>query len=211
MKKQTKILILLLIILFFIIVGLGAYYLFFKKEKVEEPPKNEIKITNTIEEYGYNLEDRDTTYYKEKFEELKALLNEEGFNQEEYIKLVSELFIIDLFTIDNKISRYDVGGLEFLYSDSKESFKTVAQNSIYKTVENNLDDTRNQILPVVKEVTVSNVNETTYKMPDESVVNGYAVNLTWSYEKDLGYDTSGSVILIPEDKKMSVVFYKAKN
>jgi len=211
MKKEKKILIILIIILLVVGVGLGVYFKIFKQEKIEEPPINEIKVTNTIEEYGYTLEDRDTEYFKEKFEELKELLNEEDFEKEEYIKLVSELFIIDLFTIDNKISRYDVGGLEFVYKDSVESFKTVLQNSIYKTVENNLDGTRTQTLPIVKDVTASEISETTYTMPDESVVDGYRVSLSWSYEKDLGYDEKGVIILIPEEKKIGVVFYKSKN
>lgn len=211
MKKKYKILIVLFIILLLLGVGLGIYFTCFKEKKVESPPINEIKVTNSIDEYGYTLEDRDTKYFKEKFEELKELLNQEEFEQEEYIKLISELFIMDLFTIENKISRYDVGGLEFVYKDSVSSFKSVLENSIYKTVENNLDGTRNQSLPIVNEVTVTDVKETTYEMPDESIVNGYQVNLSWNYEKDLGYDDKGVIILIPEEKKMGVVFYKPKN
>ena len=133
------------------------------------------------------------------------------FTKQQYIQLVSELFIIDLYTIDNKISRYDVGGLEYVYAPAVESLKSVAINSIYKTVENNVDFSRTQELPVVTSITVGEITNYEYKMPDESTVSGYRVPVEWTYEKELGYDKSGVLILIPEDKKISIVFFKPKS
>ena len=210
MKKNTKILIALIVILVLMIVGGVLYFCVFKKEKPVEVPQKEVIVTNTIDEYGYTLEDRDTELFKEKFEELKTLLQTTDFSEETYRTLVSELFIIDFFTIQNKISRYDIGGLEYVYSGALESFKSVAEDTIYKTVENNLDDTRKQDLPVVTSIEVTEMSETTFTMPDETEVSGYRVALAWEYEENLGYDTSGVLILIPDGNKMSVVFYKAK-
>lgn len=213
MKKRYKIFLWLIVYFIVIATGLFLYFKFFKNptKEPEQPPVNEIKVTNSIEEYGYLLEDRDTELYKEKFETLKTLLAEEEYEKEEYVKLISELFIIDLYTIENKISRYDIGGLDFVYTDAVESFRSVTQNSIYKTVENNLDDTRVQSLPVVKSITSTEVSETTFTMPDDTTVEGYKVYISWEYEKDLGYDDSAALILIPDGKKMGVVFYKPKN
>ena len=200
----------LVIIFALMLIGGALYFFVWKKEEEPQEPQKEVTITNTIEKYGYFLEDRDTALYKEKFNELKTLLQEENYDEETYRALISELFIIDFFTLENKISRYDIGGLEFVYQDALESFKSVAENSIYKTLENNLDETRTQQLPEVTSVQVIEMSETTFTMPDESKMNGYQVSLSWEYQTDLGYDTSGVLILIPEDKKMSVVFYKAK-
>ena len=207
MKKKYKITLIVILILVLIGVGIFGYFFFFYEKPVEEPPVREVQITNTIEEYGYNLDDRDTALFKEKFEELKTLLNEENYNVEEYISLVSQLFIIDLYTIDNKISRYDVGGLEYVYSGAVSSFQSVIEGSIYKTVENNLDDSRTQELPEVATITVDSIKETTFTMPDESVVNGYGVDLSWTYVEELGYDTSATLILIPDQQKYGVVYY----
>ena len=206
MKKKNKILIILLLLLLAGGIGFGVYYFIFKEEPVTLEPTKEVQITNSIENYGYNLDDRDTELFKTKFEELKTLLNEEEFDTEEYVSLISQLFIIDLYTIDNKISRYDVGGLEYVYKDAVASFKSVAQNSIYKTVENNLDDTRTQKLPEVSEITIDSIKETTFTMPDDSVVNGYGVKLTWDYVENLGYDTHATLILIPDENKYGVVY-----
>lgn len=209
MKKKYKKIIAVLVIILVLVFGAFAYYKFFKSKPVDTPIK-EVKVTNTIENYGYNLEDRDTALYKEKYEKLKDILSQEEYDKDEYIKTISEMFIIDLFTIDNKISRYDVGGVEFMYSKAQASFKASVENSLYKTVENDLEDNRTQQLPVVSSIEVTNYETTTYEMPDKTIVDGYKVNLSWQYEKDLGYDDTGVLIVIPDDNKMGVAFYKAK-
>ena len=209
MKKKYKKIIIVLVIILLLVFGAFAYCKFFKSRPVDTPIK-EVKVTNTIENYGYNLEDRDTKLYKDKYEKLKELLSKDDYDKDEYIKLISELFIIDLYTIDNKISRYDVGGTEFMYTGAVSSFKASVENSLYKTVENDLEDNRNQALPVVSSIEITNYEPTTYEMPDQTVIDGYKVNLSWQYEKDLGYDDTGVLIVIPDGNKMGVVFYKAK-
>ncbi len=208
MKKRYKVMIIILLVVLLVASAIGIYFFFFRNKPVEQLPVNEIQITNSIEEFGYTLDDRDTKIFKEKFEDLKKILAEEEYDVEEYVSLVSQLFVLDLYTIDNKISRYDVGGLEYVYSDASSSFRTVAENSIYKTVENNLDDTRTQDLPEVSEIMLDSISETTFIMPDESEVSGYAVKLSWSYVKNLGYDTSATLILIPDGKKYGVVYFE---
>lgn len=209
MKKKYKKIIIVLVILLLLVFGAFAYCKFFKSKPADTPIK-EVKVTNTIENYGYNLEDRDTKLYKEKYEKLKELLSKDDYDKDEYIKLISELFIIDLYTIDNKISRYDVGGTEFMYTGAVSSFKASVENSLYKTVENDLEDNRNQALPIVSSIEITNYEPTTYEMPDQTVIDGYKVNLSWQYEKDLGYDDTGVLIVIPDGNKMGIVFYKAK-
>lgn len=212
LKKKYKIFLWLIVYFILAAIAFYVYFNYIKSRQVESlPPVNEVKVTNVIDKYGYTLEDRDTDLFKEKFDNLKELLELESYDKEEYIKLVSELFIIDFYTIDNKISRYDVGGLEYVYNEAISSFKSVAENSIYKKVENNLDDTRTQSLPVVSQIAVDTIEKTNYIMPDESTREGYTVKLHWSYVTDLGYDTSGVLILIPDGNKYGVVFYKQKN
>lgn len=206
MKKKYKVLLIIILLLILIVIGCFVYKQYFYKPDVtpDTPP---IQITNQIDEFGYTLEDRDTSLFKEKFESLKTLLNQEEYDKNEYITLISELFIIDLYTIDNKISKYDVGGLEFVYKDAVSSLKSVVQNSIYKNVENNIDGTRNQSLPEVSTIQVDSVSEYTYTMPDESKLDGYKVVLSWSYVNSLGYDTEGTLLLIPDDNKYGVVYF----
>ena len=89
-----------------------------------------------------------------------------------------------------------------MYTDAVASLKSVAQNSIYKTVENNLDDTRTQIdIRIDLSITVDSISDYEYIMPDESTIAGYRVALSWTYTENLGYDSEGVLVLIPDGIK----------
>ena len=211
MAKSKKILIILSMILVVVCLGLGAYFIFFKKPLNEESNIPEVKIMNKIEGFEYTLDERDTEIFKEKFEKLKALLETENFSEEEYVSLVSELFIIDLYTIDNKISKYDIGGLEYVYEPARDSFKSIVMDSIYKTVINNIGNKREQSLPIVTNTTVNSVTPSTYLMPDESEVSSYTVSISWEYETALGYDNGGTLELIKNNNRVDVVSFKPED
>ena len=94
-KKFVKVIFVL------IILGILGYLGYigiknFLPQKKEVGEVQVVQVTNSIDEYGYTLEDRDTELFKTTFEELKELLNQEDYEQEEYLKLISKLFIIDL-------------------------------------------------------------------------------------------------------------------
>ena len=44
-------------------------------------------------------------------------LNECDLKEEEYAKVISQLFVTDLFTLDNKLTSNDIGGLQFIYKE----------------------------------------------------------------------------------------------
>ena len=118
------------------------------------------------------------------------------------------LFRSDLYTIDNKVSKYDIGGLDYLYPSARDSFRAKVLDTLYKTVEDNSYGSRKQDLPVVKSVEVSDFKETTYEIQKESFL-AYQVLLDFTYEKDLGYDNKGSVLLIQKDNKFYVISYES--
>ena len=211
MKKKKKILIIVIVIIVLIGIGIGSYFLFFRSKSNEDVSVPEVKVMNKIDGYEYTLDDRDTEVFKEKFEELKKLLEAETFEEEEYVSLVSELFIIDLYTIDNKISKYDVGGLEYVYEPARDSFKSMVMDSIYKTVINNIDKKREQSLPIVLSTTVNEITPSTYEMPDNSEVESYDVDISWDYESSLGYDSEGTITLIKNDNRIDVVAFNPEN
>ena len=76
---------------------------------------------------------------------------------------------------------------------------------MYKGVESDIYDDRKQELPIVTNVKLGEVKETTFKYND-SDVDAYSVTLNWEYEDDLEYDDEKEFILIKEDdKKLSIV------
>ncbi len=199
MKK--KIVLFIFIIIFVYAIG-GIVYILMNKEKNPEP----IKVSNldTIKGYDYALRSNDTSLYKEIFNHLKDNLEGESINDEEYAKDIAKLFIIDLYTLNNKINKYDVGGSAFVHPDYVANYKLNVQNTLYKYMEDNSYDNRNQELPEVSSVEVITSEKTNYKI-DNNSLNGYKVTLEWSYTKDLGYDSKGVVTLVNVDNVYYVV------
>ena len=195
MKKKYKYPLLLLILVIIVIVGLILFKLFFAKDEV----KNNVKVIDSIVDFSYTLDERDTKLMKDNYQELKNILKEREIDYKEYAKVLAKLFVIDLFTMDNKINKYDVACLEYVYPDNLENFKTNVEDTIYKLMEDNTYGKRTEKLSIVNNVEITNEEE----------VPSYVVTLNWTYDKDLGYDKNAKITMIRKDKKLYVVEYKA--
>jgi hypothetical protein len=202
MNKKKKALIIISIVLIIIIGGIVGV-ICAKSSKTELSVKV-VEVLDSISGYGYNLEDRDTEIYKEKYLELKSVLEKDEIDYNEYAKLLSELFVIDLYTIDNKNNKYDVGSLDFIYYEDQDDFKNNVLDTMYKLVEDNTNNDRNQELPVVSNTNVTNIKSTKYQKDDVNL-EAYLVNVEITYEKDLGYDKEVKVTVVKEDNKLYVV------
>ena len=203
MKKKYKTLLIIIVICIILIIGLLVI-----KNMKNEGVKNNVKVVDSIVDFSYTLDERDTSLMKENYKELKKLLKEKDINYEEYSQVIAKLFIIDLFTMDNKINKYDVGSLEYVYPETIDNFKLNIEDTIYKSMEDNTYDKRVQELPIVKSIEVIDTKTSTFKINEEEL-DSFIVTLNWEYEKDLGYDKEATIILIKENKKVYVVEYKA--
>lgn len=204
MNKKKKIIIIASVAVIVILSVVLGLYFYNKINKQEETPTKTVEVLDSIKGYNYKLEDRDTKLYKEKFLDLKELLEGSEINKETYATLIAELFAIDLYTIDNKNSKYDVGGLDFIYPEEQEEFKNKVIDTMYKLVEDNSTNSRKQDLPIVENTSVINIEETQYTK-GQILLNGYKIHLTLSYEQDLGYDKNIIITLVNENEKLYVV------
>ena len=198
MKKKV---ILFLCILIFVYAAGGTIYYIATREKKDDKPI--VTNKDTIKGYDYTLKSNATKLYEDEFKALKANL-EGDINYDEYAVSIAKLFVIDLYTINNKINKYDTGGASFVYPDGRDNYKLNVQDTIYKYVEDNTNGKRTQNLPEVSSVIVKDSKKDTYKIGDNSF-EAYKINLEWSYVQDLGYDKTGEIILIKKDKNIYVV------
>ena len=202
MKKKYKVILIIIIILIVLLAAsLVAVKLLSKSDN-----KDAVKVVDSIDEFGYTLDDRDTELMKNTYNELKNVLSADEINYEEYAKKLAELFVIDLFTMDNKVNRYDVGSTEYVYPDNVDNFKTNVEDTIYKSMENNSDGKRRQNLPEVSSITNSSVEGSTFLFGEDEY-DSYVVSITWDYVDDLGYDDNATITLIELDNKLYVVEY----
>lgn len=201
--KNKKIIIIVITSVILITIGIiSTIFLLNKDENKKEEVTQKEKL-DEMEEYEYYLEDNATGYYKELYNNLKEILKKEEINEEEYAKTVSQLFVTDLFTLNNKITSSDIGGLQFIHSDFKEDFINIAKTTIYSTVESNIYGDRNQELPEVLKAEVINIEKTKFTYSNEER-EAYKVNLSIEYTKDLGYPTTYNLVLIHNDKYLQV-------
>ena len=193
----------ILIILFMILiysVG-GIYYIEYVYKDNNEPV---VKNLSEIEGYPYSLKSNASKLYKDEFNILKDNL-ENNYNEEEYIKSIIKLYIIDLYSLKNKLNKYDIN-VDFIYPDIVSNYRLNIENTLYKYLENNSDGNRNQELPVVSNVIIDEILDEKYSLNKENVPCK-KVKVTIEYENDLGYDKSGTITLVKQDKYYYIVEY----
>lgn len=205
MRKRYKIGLIIIGILLVVAVAFGVAKIFFPKEE-EKGEVNVSSVISNITDYGYTLDDRDTDYMKEVFDELETILSSSEIDYEAYALALSKLFIIDFYTLDNKINKYDVGSLEYILSSYIDMFRQKAMDTIYRDMLDNTYRDRVQDLPEVTNVEVVSVEDTTYTL-DEEVMDAFKVEVTFEYKEDLGYDTEGTIYLIRNANKLEIVSF----
>ena len=198
--KYGRILTLLIIVCLLAFLGVMAY----DKLNVKEVKTKKIKNISTIKEYDYVLKENASAYYKKLFKKLDSVLSKEEVDEEEYLNLTCQMFVSDFFNLDNKVSKNDVGGVQFVYKDYQTDFEKYAMDSIYKSVESNVYGNRRQSLPIVEEVECSKVKNELFKYGDSSDDKAYVVDFDIKYKDDMGYQTEGSLVIIHSDKKLEV-------
>ena len=191
--KKGLLITLLILLLIYSVGGIAFYFL-------KDAPSEEVKNISEIPEYGYILKSNATAAMKEEFQNLKEILSGDDINEEEYAKSVAKLFIIDLYTLNNKLNKYNVGGDNYVFPDAVEHFRLNVMDTLYKYIEDNSDEKREQKLPEVKSASVTEIEETTFEY-DKEEYSGYKIKLTWDYMTSEDYDKEGEVILIKKDNK----------
>ena len=200
MKKSFKILLFVVIILVLVFVG---YKLTNKKTEDKK-----VKVEDSLEEYGYVLNENETKYYKDLFKELKKVLNSDNVDEEKYATLVGQLFLADFYNLDNKITKNDIGGVQFVYTPYQSDFSKFAVESIYHYVENSLYEKRDQELPIVTSVDITNIKQTSFDYQEKTDEEAWTFNYKINYEIDLGYQTEGTMTLVHNEKKLEIVDLK---
>ena len=205
---MKKVLIIFVIIVVIVLGGTFGYFYYKSHNKQQEIIENTPELVEEIDTFGYELEDRDTMIFKETFNEMKELLSSETIDYSKYAELLSKLYIIDLYTINNKVSKYDVGGSDYVYPSKRDNFELKVRDTLYKYVEDNSNNKRVQDLPEVKNIETESIEETKYKIDDKEY-NGFKINLNWDYTKEEEYDSSASISLIKDNELLYIVEQKA--
>lgn len=203
-NTKKMFLFLIIIVVVFIIIMLVINIFYFKSFDNNINNNQTVQKIDQMENYDYYLDDNASEYYKELYDELKSILNSDDINEEEYAKIVAKLFVTDLFTLDNKLTSSDIGGLQFIYSDFKEDFVNIAKTTLYSGVESNIYGDREQELPIVSDVQITSIQDSSFTYQNNSY-DSYDIRTQITYQKDLGYPSEYSLVLIKNDIYLQIV------
>ncbi|MBR1413577.1 MAG: hypothetical protein IJ574_02790 [Bacilli bacterium] len=206
MSKKYKIILTIIVVIITLAVALLIYFKFFHKAKDEITPKVISNVVDNIEKFGYTLDERDSNLMKEEYNKLKDILGQDEIDYNEYANSLAKLFVIDLYTIDNKINKYDVGSLEYIFETEQEKFKTKVMDTLYELVKDSTSIKRNQELPIVSSINVVENTLGEYEL-NGSKIDAYNIKLEWDYVKDLGYDKQATVTIVRQEDKLYVIEY----
>ena len=199
-KKKIGIVVCSILLIYFL--G-GIFYNIFV-DRSDTKKKNNVNNSVQIKGFEYLSNDDDSDLFKNEFKKLKNNLESSNINYNEYALSISKMFIIDLYTLNNKNNMYDVGGVQFVYPEARDNFKLNVENTLYKYMEDNSDGKREQDLPEVSGVEVTSDEVYEYTIGEEKY-EGYKINLDISYVKDLEYDAKAELILVKVDKYLYIV------
>lgn len=201
--NKGKLAFFLIFVILIIILGVYLYNSIFAKMNVKT---QKVKISDEIKEFGYVLEDNETDLYKKYFNQLSKTLNveKEDIDYDKYAELVSKLFVADFYNLENKTTKNDVGGLQFIHEDMQDNFSLKAKDTMYKNIKSNVYGDRKQELPEVKDITMDDIESDTFTYNDTGY-DSINVTLSWEYKKDLGYDDEKIFTLIKDGDKLWLV------
>ena len=198
-RKKKRVVNFFKVIIAFLIMVAVIYIVYTKY-----PFKKNHKVDD-IKGYHYTIENKDSSIMKDNFALLKEVLLSKEIDYEKYAEFLGKLFVIDLYTLSNKNNKYDVGGVQYVHPDSKDSFKLKVQDTLYKYLEGK--EIRKQKLPTVSKITLDNIESIVYEY-HEKEYDAYKLIMSWDYTKDYGYDSQAELILMKDDKYLYVVEFK---
>lgn len=204
-KSIKKVIIVIVIIIALIAIIFIGKKLLPQKENIKEP-----KVLNTINEYNYVLKDNKSKKYQASFKELSKILSEENVDEVAYVNKITEMFIMDFYSLIDKTSKTDVGGVDIVYPDILENFLKNAENTFYKYVESNIYNNRNQKLPEVEKVTIDSTEVIPFTYGTTTDDNAYEVKASWNYTTTdfSDYQQEATLVFIHQDKKLYLVELK---
>lgn len=212
-KKTTKINnILLSIILVTMVVSTGMlgwnmYKIGRSETTVDSNNKKEDKSTDAVYTIGYDPTKIDKTYFKE--------LNQ-AVESDDKIQISSALvkcFIAEYYTWTNKQGNYDIGGIQYIFTDRQSDFASYTRNDFYADMDLYISQLGTENLMQVAEVNVTDASES----EDMIVLNAngeevsypcVTVTAQWSYEScsmDLSEaQTEGTFQVVNHDGRMEI-------
>lgn len=165
----------------------------------DEPDRIENEYTNAYYSIGYNATEINRQYFKELDAALEAASPDRGAVSSALVKC----FVTEYYTWTNKDGNYDIGGMQYIYSDERSDFELYTRYNFYADMDLYLTQYGRNSLIEVNDVTVNSVmqnegfvftNEEVDEFGEvtvtETVLDCYEVDASWTYAAGTSMDTA---------------------
>lgn len=157
-----------------------------------ERPQAEQAIIDELPDSIYDLRRQATDYQIEIFTELFSahdlFMLDSGLeeNLKSYAESIARNFVADFFTLSNKNSRSDVGGLQFVSEDVVDDFHQAASDTFYLYLNHHLYNIENNDLPTVVATNIVNTELGYHQLeletwPWSEYIDIVTVDIEWTY------------------------------
>ena len=213
-------------VIFMIGLAVSLILLAMRTNSVFRAPAPEVaeerrpSIPDGREEDGYYLRSNATDYQVELFEALLVAHRRHDIEQSDetlfdYAAVIAQNFIADFFTLLNKESRSDVGGVQFVTEDVRGNFQAYAVDNFYLYLNHYIEIFGSEALPEIVDISVDYVG---FEMRYVDVEDGeyldepvrtVIVDLTWDFaqttlEEIDEFQTRARVTLIETDEGLRI-------
>lgn len=180
-NPKTRMRNLLLVILPFLVVAIICSVIFYKSITSITDTSSTTTYKKSIEEYGYYLRSNATDYQEELFKELEKALNADEIDKTQVAALVAENYVADYYTWTNKSGSYDIGGLYYVFSGSKNNYYFQSKEQFYKYLTYYINTYGSKNLIEVEDIVVEGSTAAGQYWIDGIGYDSYSVALSWTY------------------------------
>lgn len=151
-------------------------------EETVEPVEIGNEYSNDYYSIGYNA----TEVNKEYFRQLDEAVEAEERDSSAIATALVKCFVTEYYTWTNKDGNYDLGGMQYIFTDRRSDFERYSRYGFYKDLDLYLTQYERSDLIQVKWVSIGSTELTDpYVLADgETALECYAVEASWDYEED---------------------------
>lgn len=148
---------------------------------------NTLEATKSVEDKGsYTIGNNPTDLNKTYFEELKKAVKNNESN--EIVPALVKTFISEYFTWSNKDGNYDVGGMNYIYSDLQKNFYQFSLDGFYRDFDAAMKKYGRKDLLEVSDVQTQSIQSaeslevvTNTETKEKVSLPSFQIKATWNY------------------------------
>lgn len=214
-KKSARInnmLLRILLVTVLVVIGAFGWNIYqISKNGTDTNTKETDKVKSEYSNKYYTIENNPTSLDKKYFKELNTAV-ESGDKTEISSDLV-KCFVTEYYTWKNKSGTYDIGGIQYIFTDRQSDFASYTRNGYYADMDLYISQLGSSKLMQVSDVQITDATQA----EDMTVLNAngeevtypcITVTATWTYDAgsmDLSEaQTSGTFQVIDHDGRMEI-------